>query len=388
MWSESPRTDSGSLVNQQRTAILTRAVRGFPSKNLKQNGTWDVDMTQVDLNKVDIKTFYTGNGKSMMEMTLNTGKKTRYQMMESHFIAMDSLSSPIEYVQYGEGSVAAKDHHTGSKVNLKRAIGWLNTCQQSHELCTCTIDPLTSLPTRVIDLGPPNSTRTPYIYHSKGEYARYCTLSHRWAGKSVVRTLKEKIELHERELPLQELSATFKEAIEICIELCIRYLWIDSLCIIQDSKEDWKQESSRMGDYYWKSFFTIAADHSSEGNPGCFRRRDLCSIQPCLVRFTFPQDIDQAIAAVRVASRIEEGDDWRHKKYSILDTGSWVLQERILSPRTLFFGEHQLSFSCISMRASEAFLKGLIELALRLKHPLKSSSGKLGPLLYQKIMGM
>lgn len=361
------------MDNEQWTAVLTRAVRGFPSKN----GNLVIDMSQIDMNKFDTKIVYIGGGNSSDEFTSIVGKKTRTQMIESNYITMDSLGGPIEYLQYNEGSDVAEDYHTGSKANLKRAIGWLTVCEQSHELCTCTIDPFTALPTRVIDLGNATSTQPPYIYHSKGEYARYCTLSHRWAGKSVYRTLNDNIDLHERELPLQELSATFKEAIEICRELCIRYLWIDSLCIIQDSRVDWEQESSKMGDYYWNSFFTIAADHASEENQGCFRRRDPCSIQPCPIAFIFPRDIDRATAAVRVAPRIQDGDDWRYKQYSILDTRSWVLQERILSPRTLFFGEHQLSFSCISMRASESVPEGSDRTSVKVQAPFEEFQRKI-----------
>lgn len=324
------------------------------------------------MNIFDIgKSVYTGNGNSGAEFIFLPGKKTRSQRVEDNFVTMDSLGGPIEYVKYIEGSEVAEDQHTGSEVNLKRAIGWLNACQQSHELCTCTINPLTELPTRVIDLGPSNSTQAPFLYNSKKEYAHYCTLSHRWAGKSVVRTLNGNIKLHEKELPLPELSATFRDAIKTCRKLCIRYLWIDSLCIIQDGREDWEHESARMGDYYWNSFVTIAADHASEENQGCFRRRDPCSIQPCLVTLTFPQDIDRSMATVRVAPRIQEGADWRHKKYSILDTRSWVLQERVLSPRTLFFGAHQMCFQCISMQASESIPEGRDRTTVRVQAPFE-----------------
>ncbi|KAG9232371.1 heterokaryon incompatibility protein-domain-containing protein [Amylocarpus encephaloides] len=288
----------GFVINEQRSTILKRAVRGFPSRRPNKNGTFPFDSAQVDLNK-------------------------------------------------------------------------------SHELCTCTADPFTPLPTRVVDLGPTNGSRQPYLYHSRGEHARYCTLSHRWGSAAVLRTTNDNLQLHKRQLPLQDLSVTFKDAINICRELCIRYLWIDSLCIIQDSHEDWEQESSRMGDYYWNSFCTIAADHATEENQGCFRQRDPSSIQPCLILLTFLQDINKGIAAVRVAPRIQGGDDWRHRPYSILDTRAWVLQERVLSPRMLFFGEHQLSFSCISMRASESVPEGSERTGINVQAPFEELQRKI-----------
>jgi hypothetical protein len=337
---------------------LKKAVRGFPQTKRNKDGTFKIDVSQIDPNKVDFKMGYGSAGKTSIELTFKQGRKTKGQMIEESLKITRSLNGPIEYTAFDEGSEVTEDLHTGSKANMKRAIGWLNICLQTHDLCTCTTDLYTPLPTRVIDLGPSNESRAPYIYRSRGEHSRYVTLSHRWAGNSVVKTTKENLWLHERRLPLQDLSSTFREAIEVCRELCVRYLWIDSLCIIQNSKEDWEKESSKMGDYYWNSLFTIAADNATEEHQGCFRWRDPCSIQPGYVAFTFPQDIDRALGAARVTARIQEKEDWRHKPYSILDTRSWVLQERILSPRTLFFGEHQLSFSCISMRASENIPEG------------------------------
>jgi hypothetical protein len=56
-------------VNEQRTALLTRAVRGFPSRKPNHNGGFAFDLTQIDLNKVNINTVYTGDAKSKVEDT-------------------------------------------------------------------------------------------------------------------------------------------------------------------------------------------------------------------------------------------------------------------------------------------------------------------------------
>jgi Heterokaryon incompatibility protein (HET) len=70
--------------------------------------------------------------------------------------------------------------------------------------------------------------------------------------------------------------------------LGIRYLWIDSLCIIQDSKEDWSYEASLMGQYYQNSAVTIAAVGAEDGNDGLFVGSTF-SITPCPVAIKFPQ---------------------------------------------------------------------------------------------------
>ncbi|RDW59069.1 hypothetical protein BP5796_11993 [Coleophoma crateriformis] len=358
-----------------RDALLNRAVRGFPNTKLNKNGTVKVDLNHVDLNKLDFKLGHGKPGHTNIGLSVNQKGKTRGQMV-ANLEVMNSLHGAVE--QTSDYAVSElDDEHTGSKANMRRAIAWLNICLRTHDVCTYTTDSYTPLPTRVIDLGPPNGSQTPYIYRSNGEHARYCTLSHRWAGNSVVKTTTENLWLHETHLPLHDLSTTFIEAIEVCRELCVRYLWIDSLCIIQDSREDWEIESSKMGSYYWNSFFTIAADHATEEYQGCFRWRDPCEIQPCFVAFTFPQDINMFIGGARVTPRIQEKTDWRHKPYSILDTRSWILQERILSPRTLFFGEHQLSFSCTSMRASENIPEGLDRSAMKVQAPFEEFQRKI-----------
>ena len=63
-------------------------------------------------------------------------------------------------------------------------------------------------------------------------------------------------------------------------KLSIRYVWIDSLCIIQDLAEDWRLESSRMGDVYRHSFCNISASKNTLKEEGLFAPRD-----PSCLRF-------------------------------------------------------------------------------------------------------
>ncbi|PVH85646.1 heterokaryon incompatibility, partial [Cadophora sp. DSE1049] len=69
---------------------------------------------------------------------------------------------------------------------------------------------------------------------------------------------------------LSELSKTFKEAIHIATQLGLQYIWIDSLCIVQDDAEDWAREAVQMSDVYGNSFINIAAGDSEDGRGGCF----------------------------------------------------------------------------------------------------------------------
>ncbi len=70
------------------------------------------------------------------------------------------------------------------------------------------------------------------------------------------------------------LSKTFQDAIIITHELGLRYIWIDSLCIIQDDTSDWEEESKKMAAIYGNSKVTIAAVKSKDGDGGCFMEID------------------------------------------------------------------------------------------------------------------
>src|SRR4051794_22873221 len=74
-----------------------------------------------------------------------------------------------------------------------------------------------------------------------------------------------------KSIPLVKLPKSFREAVFITRRLGYLYLWIDSLCIVQDDKEDWQQESAKMADIYENAALTIAASDSADSHKGCFR---------------------------------------------------------------------------------------------------------------------
>lgn len=82
-----------------------------------------------------------------------------------------------------------------------------------------------------------------------------------------------------------ELPKTFRGAIEVADYLSVRYIWIDSLCIIQGSEEDWLHEAALMSDVYQNSFCNIAATASKESHGGLFRTRDPRILRRCIVTY-------------------------------------------------------------------------------------------------------
>lgn len=96
----------------------------------------------------------------------------------------------------------------------------------------------------------------------------YITLSHCWVSYQPIKTTKESLSKFMAGIPLQSLAKTFLDAVLLTKALGIRYLWIDSLCILQDIEEDWEEQSSQMATIYSNSYLTPAASHSADSSVG------------------------------------------------------------------------------------------------------------------------
>ncbi|KAH6847555.1 heterokaryon incompatibility protein-domain-containing protein [Chaetomium sp. MPI-CAGE-AT-0009] len=146
-----------------------------------------------------------------------------------------------------------------------------------------------------------------------GEKERYAALSHRW-GAEIRRLTTETATLGQRmqEIPFADLPKTFRDAVTVCRALGIEYLWIDSLCIIQDDSKNWEKEALRMADIYSNSVVTISADDAEDATEGFLIPRDNLASQPT----------------------------------RLLDTRGWTFQERLLAPRTLHYTAAELVFEC------------------------------------------
>lgn len=145
----------------------------------------------------------------------------------------------------------------------------------------------------------------------------------------------------------EELSKTFQDAVCITRELGIQYLWIDALCIIQDSHIDWKRESAQMYRIYSSSYCNLAASSARNGSQGMLWHRDAKALQP-LKLFIFDRvcHIESTVKSVFEAN-VEHGP---------LMNRAWVFQERMLSRRNLHFTTAGLLWECNSISTFEQSL--------------------------------
>lgn len=235
---------------------------------------------------------------------------------------------------------------------------WLDDCVSKHDGCTWRTGNSTAwYPTRLVDVGPPGSsvwnvhtaTQEPPPFLSRG----YLTLSHRWGPSPFIQLTSDTLAEFQEPVPIEYLPRTFRDAVSLAHRFDIRYVWIDSLCILQDSREDWQREASTMQDVYSHSTCNIIAAHSDGPQGGLFRERDPSVSEAFLVRSE--------------RRDIPSGDYTAWDNTAVLDDYSraplnkrgWVFQERLLPPRSLHFGKDQVFWKCSRLFACESLPDGI-----------------------------
>ncbi|KAI9686391.1 MAG: hypothetical protein M1822_003736 [Bathelium mastoideum] len=239
------------------------------------------------------------------------------------------------------------DQDLGSERNYGIARSWLTDCNNSH--LECLSGTVAELPTRVVDIQPTDivNSDSVRVVHSQGQRAEYAALSHCWGGEVSCLLTAKTSKQFQKAIPLPTLSPNFRDAITITRKLGFRYIWIDSLCILQDSGSDWKRESGKMGLVYRNSSVTISAMASPRSTHGILKcNQTSLSPQPVTMRL-FQDKSNNAIPEVRI-----ERSDLEEENLRVLDQDSplasrgWALQELMLSPRHLFYGSNQIYWRC------------------------------------------
>jgi hypothetical protein len=149
---------------------------------------------------------------------------------------------------------------------MKRLIGWVNQCNQ-HSGCTAEL-PL--LPARLVDVGDEYVGCHVNLQEMQGGRGKYVSLSHCWGQATQFTSTKASLASNKNNIDYSQLPKSFKDAITITRLLGIRYIWIDSICICQDDKDDWESESAKMASIYMNSYLNIAASAAVDSTVGCY----------------------------------------------------------------------------------------------------------------------
>lgn len=215
---------------------------------------------------------------------------------------------------------------------LPVAKQWLKECLASHKKCNALNSRYA--PTRLLYLGGERVRIS--LGFERDKEAKYATLSHCWGSLQFETLKKHNLDAFRAQVPSDALTKTFSDAIHTARYLGLKYIWIDSLCIIQDDEEDWRNESSLMSSVYGGSTINIAAANALDGRSGCFQKRASswrCQIQ---IQHATKSTIYNCIPDTTFES-LEK---------SPLATRGWVFQERALSKRILHFTKDQVIWEC------------------------------------------
>lgn len=209
------------------------------------------------------------------------------------------------------------------------------------------------LPTRVLHIKSITPELDIELLETKGMKGRYCALSHCWGPKvkKPLRTLRENREQFSKRIPPDAIPKTFQDALIITKGIGIDYLWIDSLCIIQDDLDDWERESEVMGSLYEKATLMIAASDAPDSSKGC------CNIvqrrpEPKIVTMPLINEENQILGELHLSALpLGECDP----EYSLLNKRAWAFQERQMSRRKIYFMPGGLAWQCKEMVGSEQY---------------------------------
>lgn len=297
--SESMSTISSSIELVQLSRLITMAPRFYPSMEVQ------VCLTSFALPLADY----------LLKAMLGVGQNANSSHIQIGFPKLPDVGSPTHF---------------------ELILQWLQDCDENH---ACHPKRQGSLPTRLIDVGERKDPKTLRLHHTmQGDVGQYTALSHRWGNPEEHRkfcTYRSTIEEFKQNIDYDDLPRTFQDAVTTARKLGIRYIWIDSLCIIQDDPADWEAESKRMEDVFSSAYCTIVASCAKGTTDGFLKSRPTRQYVTVNIDREAPLYICEAI------------DDFHHDvEEGELNKRGWVLQERALSHRSIYFTENQSYWEC------------------------------------------
>lgn len=231
--------------------------------------------SQDNKNKFTMYEFYTPKESGVLELSMlvnirfNLGAELSYQSSSTCLFYLRPTSA-LDHL----GKSAITINNRDAIPSMAVAKEWLENCCRRHAQChrlkaknskswemwmklrksEKPNSPSLQLPARLLEIGAPTFDRVRLWFPSKNtsllQTVSYMTLSHCWGSAQFLTLTQSSLPRLEAGILTSELPKSFQDAIHITRELGVRFLWIDSLCILQDSVTDWQQESALMADVY------------------------------------------------------------------------------------------------------------------------------------------
>jgi hypothetical protein len=222
---------------------------------------------------------------------------------------------------------------------------WLEDCDNNHAGChpEAADVSLARMPTRLIDVEETDSQNVHLVENqhnqiSQVQHLRYIALSHPWGDRTEHNhycTTRQNITHHKAGIDINILPLTFKDAIQVTRKLGVRYLWIDSLCIVQGEDGDFEEEAKHMETVFSSAYCVIAATCAAGSSSGFLKSRQDREV----VKLDRPGE-----PPLYVCDSIDNFQ--RDVIEGTLSQRGWVLQERALARRTIYFAKNQTYWEC------------------------------------------
>lgn len=189
---------------------------------------------------------------------------------------------------------------------------------------------------------------------------QYAALSYCWGpeaeAETQLKTTSDNLNEREAGISTEQMTPVLRDAVAVTRALTIPYLWVDALCILQnsDARSDWEEQSSVMHKIYAYAHVTLGALASDS----CTKRfcspaqpelhvRLRSSLRPCVTGLLkvsylgYIRDVERSdLSASDFISANTDVSVWSYR--------AWTLQEQVLSTRFVGFGKQDLFFTCAS----------------------------------------
>lgn len=239
------------------------------------------------------------------------------------------------------------------------------TCKEHHPGCQPSKLQASFRPTRLIQVHEQDFGIWNLVDETKSITEPYATLSHCWGDSQHATLTRENISRYKEKNSITGLPKTFRDAIEVARSLGIYYIWIDSLCIMQQDQQDWNEQAVLMRKVYTHADCNIAASWARGSDEGCFITSDAALKHPTLVDLGFQLDGCSVYLFQPIRSTDYHSQDVCFIDNDLLraplNSRAWVIQERYMAPRQLSFTASQVYWECSKLVASEQCPTGLTD---------------------------
>lgn len=253
-------------------------------------------------------------------------------------------------------SIPLRGESTSSPGAIQMSKSWAQSCMQDHAACAFPATSPDFYPSRLVDLNPDASDKNLICVIETSETRvdqPYMTLSHRWGThKFAMFTELNRPRMMEG-FSMMSLPQTFQDAIHVTQMFGIRYIWIDCLCILQGSAEDFEGEAGLMHLVYGNSYCNLCATGARDNFEPLFRDRGASVAAYVEVNLARQKSPGKRYV-------LSNAQLWKHAVFARpVSRRAWVMQERFLAPRILHFGTDQVLRECRQLYASEQYPRGL-----------------------------